>query len=140
MNWDDFIRNDNEIVLLPAGIYDFEITKFEKGWFEGSSKIDPCPKAMLELTIMGSGGKAIVKENLLLSEKVEWKLCAFFRCLGFKQHGKEYQMDWDKVLGATGKAEIEINEFEGQNGEIRRNNKVKTYLDKQEEGEEALPW
>ena len=140
MNWDDLIQNENEIILLPEGIYDFEVTKFEKGWFDGSAKVDPCPKAILEFTVTQSNGKGIIKETLLLSEKTEWRLCSFFRCLGFKQHRKQYKMEWDKVLGATGKFEVMINEYQGTDGQMHKNNKVKSFLDKDEEGSEALPW
>lgn len=144
MNWDDVISNESQFVLLPEGIYDFTVTGFERAWFDGSSKIEPCPKAVLELTIEVPQGKATVKENLLLSNAVEWKLCSFFRSIGQKKHGQEFKMDWTKVLGAKGRAEIEVNEYDGNDGTKKKNNKVKSYIDspdaQKEETQEPLPW
>ena len=64
MNWDDVIQNESQFVLLPEGIYDFTVTKFEREWFDGSAKIEPCPKAAIELTITAPQGTAVVKESL----------------------------------------------------------------------------
>lgn len=139
LDWNSEISNESEFVLLPEGEYTFKVTKFEKAWFEGSAKVDPCPKAELELTINSPMGTATIKENLLLSEKVEWKLCEFFRCIGQKVHGKGITMNWDTVLGATGKALIYVNTFMGNKGEPVQNNKVKNYLDPAPV-EEVLPW
>ena len=149
MNWDDTISNESQFVLLPAGIYDFKVTGFERAWFDGSDKIEPCPKAVLELTIEAPQGTTTIKENLLLSSKVEWKLCSFFRSIGQKKHGVQFKMDWSKVLGAKGRAEIEVNEYDGNDGTKKKNNKVKAYIDAPDEPQEpsvddimneALPW
>lgn len=139
LDWNSEISNESEFVLLPEGEYTFKVTKFEKAWFEGSAKVDPCPKAELELTINSPMGTTTIKENLLLSEKTEWKLCEFFRCIGQKVHGKGITMNWDTVLGATGKALIYVNTFMGNKGEPVQNNKVKNYLDPAPV-EEVLPW
>lgn len=146
MNWDDVIQNESQFVLLPEGIYDFTVTKFEREWFDGSAKIEPCPKAALELTITAPQGTAVVKESLLLSAQVEWKLCSFFKSIGQKKSGVAFKMDWTKVLGAKGKAEIEINEYVGNDGSQKKNNRVKSYIDAPEEEpleeptEEKMPW
>lgn len=146
MNWDDVIQNESQFVLLPEGIYDFTVTKFEREWFDGSAKIEPCPKAAIELTITAPQGTAVVKENLLLSAQVEWKLCSFFKSIGQKKSGVAFKMDWTKVLGAKGKAEIEINEYVGNDGSQKKNNRVKSYIDAPEEEpleeptEEKMPW
>lgn len=146
MNWDDVIQNESQFVLLPEGIYEFTVTKFEREWFDGSAKIEPCPKAAIELTITAPQGTAVVKESLLLSAQVEWKLCSFFKSIGQKKSGVAFKMDWTKVLGAKGKAEIEINEYVGNDGSQKKNNRVKSYIDAPEEEpideptEEKMPW
>ena len=69
MEWDAYIEKESEFVVLPEGDYDFIVTSFEKGWFDGSAKVEACNKAMLELTIKAPGlGTSIVKEQLLLSD------------------------------------------------------------------------
>lgn len=141
MEWDAYIEKESEFVLLPEGDYDFTVTSFEKGWFDGSAKIEACNKAILELTITAPGlGSSIVKENLLLSDKVEWKLCEFFRCIGQKQHGTGVKMNWNKVQGAKGRAHIVINEYTGNDGNNYKNNKVARYLDPETELGGAGEW
>lgn len=141
MEWDAYIEKESEFVLLPEGDYDFTVTSFEKGWFDGSAKIEACNKAILELTINAPGlGTSIVKENLLLSDKVEWKLCEFFRCIGQKQHGTGVKMNWNKVQGAKGRAHIVTNEYTGNDGNNYKNNKVARYLDPETELGGAGEW
>jgi hypothetical protein len=38
-------------------------------------------------------------------------------------------MDWSKVTGAKGRAHFIVNEWEGDDGVTRQNNRVKNYLD-----------
>lgn len=140
MNWDSYIENEGtQVITLPEGDYDFTVTKFERGEHPGSAKVPRCPKAILELTVEVPSGRSIVKENLLLDESVEWKLCAFFRSIGQKQHGTGITMNWDKVLGAKGRAHMIVNEWTGNDGETRTNNRVDRFLDP-ETTEGALPW
>ena len=134
MDWNSYIEKENEpFITLPEGDYEFTVTKFEKSEHPGSAKVPKCPKAMLELTIVVPGvGKNIVRDNLLLHENVEWKLCEFFRSIGQKQHGSGITMDWDKVLGAKGRAHVFIDSYEWE-GETRTKNKIKRYLDPETE-------
>lgn len=132
MDWNDFIQNDGnevEFVLLPEGDYDFTVTNFERGEHPGSAKIPACHKAILELTIKTSNGVAIVRENLFLTPEAEWKLCQFFRSIGFRAHGQKVRMDWDKVVGQKGRAHIYVDSWTGDDGVTRQNNKVKKFLD-----------
>lgn len=131
LNWDSEIQNDGGInyITLPEGDYEFEVTNLEKGEHRGSAKIPPCPKATLELTFATKQGISVVKENLFLDESAEWKLCQFFRCIGQREHGQRYKMNWDKVVGARGRAHIYVEEWTGDDGAAHKNNRVKTFLD-----------
>lgn len=133
MDWNAFIENEGEIGVLPEGDYEFTVTNFEKGQHAGSAKIPPCNKAILELTFRApDGSRGRCKDFLLLHDSVEWKLCAFFRSIGQKQHGKGITMDWNKVPGAKGRAHVIVND-DGYN-------RVDKYLDPETETEGALPW
>lgn len=133
MDWNDYIENEGEFTTLPEGDYDFTVTSFEKGQHAGSAKIPPCNKAILELTFRAlDGSRSKCKDFLLLHDSVEWKLCAFFRSIGQKQHGKGITMDWSKVNGAKGRAHVIVND-EGYN-------RVDKYLDPETEENGALPW
>ena len=70
MDWDAYIEKESEFVLLPEGDYEFTVKSFEKGWFDGSAKVEPCNKAILELEVNAPGlGRTTCKENILLSSK-----------------------------------------------------------------------
>jgi hypothetical protein len=145
MDWDSYIENEGTLpfVTLPEGDYEFTVTKFEKGEHPGSAKVPRCPKAMLELTVeVPNVGRSIVRENLFIDESVEWKLCEFFRCIGQKKHGTGIKMDWNKVKGAKGKAHLIVNEYAGQDGTQKTNNRVGRYLDPDavEVDGGTLPW
>ena len=130
--WEDEVTQESSFTLLEEGDYRFRMVSMERGRHNGSDRIPPCNKAILDLTFKapdGSRGKC--KDFLLLHESVEWKLCAFFRSIGQKQHGTGITMDWSKVQGAKGRAHVIIND-DGYN-------RVDKYLDP-EEDEGALPW
>lgn len=133
MDWNDYIEQESQFVTLPEGDYNFTIMTFEKAKHEGSAKIPAgCNKALIELRFDAPGiGKATIKDSLILHESLEWKLCAFFRSIGQKQHGHGINMDWSKVLGAKGRAHVIIND--------QGYNRVDKYLDP-EENNGALPW
>ena len=132
MDWNDYIEQESQFVTLPEGDYNFTVTSFEKAKHAGSAKIPACNKAILELTFKAPNGqRGRCKDFLLLHESVEWKLCAFFRSIGQKQHGTGLHMDWSKVQGAKGRAHFIVND-DGYN-------RVDRYLDP-EENEGALPW
>ena len=52
-DWNDTIENDSSFVLLPAGDYDFTVTKFERARHQPgpNSKLPPCNKAVLTLEV-----------------------------------------------------------------------------------------
>lgn len=133
-NWDDTIINDgNELpfVILTDGVYEFEVTKLEKTFYQGNSAKIPasCPEADLELTVKANGGISIIRERIFLYDDMEWKISAFFRCLGLKEHGQSVKMPWDKVIGAKGKASISSRTWTGNDGEEKKSNIIKNYID-----------
>ena len=127
MDWNDYIEQESQFVTLPEGDYNFTVVRFEKATHEGSAKIPAgCNKAMLELRFDAPGlGKATIKDQLILHESLEWKLCAFFRSIGQKQHGKGITMNWNAVNGARGRAHVIIND--------QGYNRIDKYLDPEQE-------
>lgn len=133
LSWDDQIVNEgSEFILLPEGIYDFKVIKFDRGRFNGSDKMPACNQATVHLEINSTLGKTVILEKLMLHSKTEWKLSEFFTCLGHKKKGEPLRMNWNLVPGSTGRVEIEINKYVDKNGNERTNNKVKKYLPKEE--------
>ena len=107
LNWDDeIVKDSGEFTLLPEGDYAFKVINFERAWYDGSDKIPPCNKAIITIKIEAPEGTAELKENLFLTTKTEGLLSAFFASIGQKKKGEPLRMNWNKVIGATGKAKI----------------------------------
>lgn len=125
-DWDDEITSDgDEYVTLPEGEYEFEVIGFDRDYFNGSGKIPACNKAGLTFRVFGPNGEeARAFENIFLHKKFEWKKAAFFRSIGQKRRGEALKPDWNAVLGAHGRAEFSVHEYNG-----RTSNQVKRYID-----------
>ena len=130
LDWDDAIENDGqEFVILEEGDYIFEVTAFERGRFPGGPKIPACNKASLTLQVKTPDGVAICKTDLLLYKSMEWKLSAFFRCIGQKKHGERLVMDWNKVIGSRGRAHFKPRAYTDRDGNERQANDLDRFYD-----------
>lgn len=142
MSFDSAIENDGQdFTPLPEGDYIFEVTNFERGQYNGGAKIPPCPCANLTLTVYSEDGSKSVRvnERLMLYKTMEWKLAAFFRCIGQKKHGEKLVPDWNKVLGSTGVAHFIVNKYDGQDGKTHENNRLDKYIDADPSKPATLP-
>lgn len=126
-NWDSTIENDgSDFKLLDPGVYPFTVKALEKSYYNGGSKIPPCPKALLTLRV---NGETDVTDGLLLDDSLEWKLCQFFTAIGARRHGEKLKMDWDGVVGRAGYVEIGHRKWTGNDGQERDANQVERYVD-----------
>ncbi|SDR83023.1 hypothetical protein SAMN05444162_0145 [Paenibacillaceae bacterium GAS479] len=128
-NWDDTITKDGtDFVVLPDGDYSFTVTKFDRARFAGSAKMPACNQAKLELTVHSPvHGDVVVFHNLFLHSKTEGLISNFFSGIGLKKKGEPLQMNWNAIIGRTGKLKLEINRFTGKDGAERTNNQVKSF-------------
>ncbi|MEG2418867.1 MAG: hypothetical protein RSB35_08170, partial [Eubacterium sp.] len=133
LSWDDEIEKDSSFALLPAGDYDFTVTDFERARHNGSAKLPPCNKAVVTLTINTPEGKASIKHNLFLHTKTEGMLCAFFTAIGQRKHGERIKMNWNNVIGATGKATVSVRDWTDNNGNTRQSNDIKKFIEPAEQ-------
>ncbi|HHV35786.1 MAG TPA: DUF669 domain-containing protein [Syntrophomonadaceae bacterium] len=130
LDWDDQIEDDGpEFIILPPGDYDFEVTDFERGRHQGSDNLPPCNKAIVYLRIEGKEGATTIKHQLFLHTKTEGLLCAFFTGIGQRKKGERITMNWDKVIGATGRAKIGIRKWTNDKGETLEFNEVKRFYE-----------
>ncbi|WP_138751874.1 hypothetical protein [Paenibacillus sinopodophylli] len=130
LGWDDTIEKDGGggFVLLPAGDYFFTVAKFERSRFNGSEKMPACNQAKLELTVHSlEHGDVTVFHNLYLHTKTEGLLSNFFSSIGQKRKGEPLRMNWNAVIGAKGKAKMEVRNYKSQ-GEDRSANQVKSFF------------
>lgn len=130
MDWDSAIENDGqEFILLPEGDYVFTVTNLERGWYNGSAKMDPCNTANMTLEVRTPDGTARITTRLFLSYAVEWRLSSFFRSIGQKKHGEKLIPKWNEVVGARGLAHFKPRTYVGQDGEERKANDVARWID-----------
>ena len=130
MDWDSAIETDGqEFITLEEGDYNFEITGFERGRFPGSTKIPACNKAAITAVVRTAEGIATVKFDLILYRSLEWRISAFFRCIGQKKHGERLVMDWNRVVGSKGRAHFKPRKYTNNNGEEKVANDIERFID-----------
>lgn len=130
MNWDDVIESDGqEFIILPEGDYTFTVTELERGRFPGSAKLQACNKATLTLQVKTKEGIANVRTDIILNRLVEFRVSAFFRCIGQKKHGQRLVMDWNKVVGSCGRAHFKPRTYTDRDGNERQTNDVDRFYD-----------
>ncbi|SEU32510.1 hypothetical protein [Paenibacillus sp. NFR01] len=141
LGWEDTIQKDGgEFTLLPAGDYNFTITKFERGRFAGSDKMPACNEAKLELSVHSpEHGDVVVIHRLFLHTKTEGLLSNFFAGIGQKRKGEPLRMNWNAVVGARGRLKLEVNKFKGRDGEDKTNNQVKSFYPADEPSTTSQP-
>lgn len=112
LDWNSGISAEaKEQNIPPVGAYGFTVIEFERSFSKSSGK--PMAKITLELDKEGQFWK--VNDYLVLSANMEWKLIAFFECVGLKKKGEALaQMPWDKVLGSEGRVFIKHEVYEGK--------------------------
>ena len=131
LGWDDEIVNDGpDFTILPAGDYNFTVSKMERARFPGSAKMPACNQAKLELTAHSpEHGDVTIYHNLFLHTKTEGFLSNFFTGIGQKRKGEPLRMNWGQVVGATGRLQLEVSTFKGRDGEDRTKNEVKQFYE-----------
>ena len=120
IGWDDEIIDpgEPEFVLLTPGIYDFTITGFERGHFDGSEKMDACSMAKLTLRCSNDVQETTVFTNLFLSSTVAFKLSKFAKSIGDmpagSTTGQKFHVDWNNIIGKRGKCKIKTRVYNGK--------------------------
>lgn len=146
MDWGDVIEDDGaEFEVLPDGDYDFTVRGFSRGVFKGSQKIPQCNKAVITLDVTDGQRKGVITTDLILHKLLEWKISAFFRAVGMKQHGEKLKMDWDHVAGRKGRCHVGVRKWKGREGDERESNDVTKWYDSDPDGFTAVndadvPW
>lgn len=120
IGWDDEIIDpgEPEFVLLTPGVYDFTITGFERGHFDGSEKMDACSMAKLTLRCSNGVQETTVFTNLFLSSAVAFKLSKFAKSIGDmpagSTSGQKFHVDWNNIIGKSGKCKIKTRVYNGR--------------------------
>lgn len=124
LGWEDEIENESSFVLLPEGEYTFTVTNIERGYYNGGEKIPACPQATVTLQI----GTATLTERFLLHSRMEWKLSEFFGALGMKKHGERLRMQWNAVIGKSGRCKVLVRNYTKKDGTSGETNGVDHFI------------
>lgn len=120
IGWDDEIIDpgEPEFILLTPGVYDFTVTGFERGHFDGSEKMDACSMAKLTLRCSNGVQETTVFTNLFLSSAVAFKLSKFAKSIGDMpagdSKGQKFHVDWNNIIGKSGKCRIKTRVYNGK--------------------------
>lgn len=120
IGWDDEIIDpgEPEFILLTPGVYDFTVTGFERGHFDGSEKMDACSMAKLTLRCTNGVQETTVFTNLFLSSAVAFKLSKFAKAIGDmpagSTSGQKFHVDWNNIIGKSGKCKIKTRVYNGR--------------------------
>jgi len=139
IEWDDPVdpADENRVfVTVPEGPYFVRIETYVRGY----SKNKACNMAIIHAYVVTETGRSDFRDYLLLHKDFMWKLCAFFRSLGLRKTGEKAPMDWRRVPGAYGYAEIAVETYTttdedarkktmGDKYEPRKRNKIGKWLD-----------
>lgn len=130
LDWDDSeLSDEGGFVLVPEGTYPFIVTKLEKGRFEGSEKMAPCPRAIVTIEVVTPAGAYPVIDRMMLNTKQAWRIAKFFEGLGYKKNPEtgKVPVRWNEIEGKQGWVEVGVREYTA-NGQTRQANEVKKYL------------
>lgn len=128
MDWDSEIPMDEgrgEFVTLPAGTEcAFSVAKFAR---DRSRAGDPMAKLELICTA-DDGQRAYVHENLTLSPNAIFRVRKFGVAIGHLPRNESGKIDWDNLVGATGRCRLAVEKWQRRDGSEAESNKVKDWL------------
>lgn len=140
LGWDDEISRESDFTIIPEGDYDFTVTGFERGRYDGSEKLPPCNMAIVTLAVtLPDGSAATLRHRLFLHTRCEGLLSAFFTGIGLKRKGEPLRMNWNAVPGAHGRCKITVRSWKGKNGEDMQSNDIKKFYDPFENSSASAP-
>ena len=80
------------------------------------------------LEIAGVNGSTTITHNIFLHTRTQGLLSAFFISIGQGKQGEVVKLDWNKVLGAKGRAAIIVRKYTKKDGTEAETNDVKQFL------------
>ena len=139
-DWDSKIENPAEggsdFVLLPAGVYPYKVTAFERAQHPGSANLPSCPKAVVTLVVGNGQASSSMRNNFFLYTTTMGMITAFFTSCGLRKHGEILDCSkFSQAIGKTGYCRVDVRDFVGKDGKKKRSNEIKVFLDEAEGAE-----
>lgn len=110
-------KDNQEFLILPDGEYNAVIEKLERAQYAGSAHIQASPMAVLYLAVDGGDlGTAHPKTNIILNQKLAWKIDMLAISCGFwkKDEGRGKSMPWSEVQGCAVRVKLGHREYQGK--------------------------
>lgn len=122
LGWDDEIEPGDGWTVLPEGLAQFEVLKFEKARKE-KGKLGTVNVAVLKMLFkhLETGETDTKDVELPLHRKLQFRLYQFFTAIGQRKHGDEgpFAPNWGRVVGELGYCQIKHRTWTGQDGKER---------------------
>ena len=112
--WDDEVE-ESSFEVMPDGDYKFEVTGFERGWWEPQrpdSKIPSCNQAEIEMSIRWTNKDGQTRTNKLtyklkLVRNLQFLIYQLFESVGLRKKGDgTTKMPWNQLIGTVGICQI----------------------------------
>ena len=100
------------------------VLSFERSRFNGSEKFPACKLVILKLQIESSEGISIINHRIYFHSSRKRKIAEFFVGIGNIPKGEESSVNWNKIIGSTGRAKVGINKYTGNDGREYENNEI----------------
>ena len=116
--WNDRIKVHPASDFKPIdGEYDFDVAKFEKSRFTGSSKMEPCNQANMTLMVHTEEGPVSIRTNLKLHHMFSKRIAQFFLAIGDEvDESGGIRMNWSNLVGRKGRAQFGPRTYVGNDG------------------------
>ena len=109
-----FEVEEQEYVLLEPGEYEFVIDSIDYDDHNGSAKIPPCGKVIVNLHVDTDKGRAFLKNNFYICKEGAGLMAAFMKSIGELKDGqKTFTPDWDAYVNKTGIVKVNHREYNG---------------------------
>lgn len=108
-------KQSGQSVLLDPGEYSFEV-------LDAVEKRSKNGNDMIELKIKVNDTTTVVYDNLVFTERAGWKIDQFLKSVGAHPgEGRVLEVEADNCLGQKGTCTVATEEYDGQNGKVKRN-------------------
>lgn len=109
-------KKEFEYILLEPGEYPFEISEVRYGDYNGSDKLPPCPKAIVDLDVDGGKqGHVTVTKVFYLCKECAGIIASFAQSLGvMDEHETTVNIDFAQIEGMKGIVYITHRTYNGQ--------------------------
>ena len=122
--------DSKEFVVFPNDtIVDFTVVEFKKAT---TAKGDNMAKLTFRCR-NNEGVEIQLRENLVLLRRCEWKINQLFRSVGLRKHGERSVPKWGQLQGASGRAKLGVEKWEGRDGKVYDVNVIKEYIEPEKE-------